>query len=211
MSREDHLPVGRCCSDAINGCNFATHRGRPDDTNYAVDARYPRPCNGGHPFDTDLDRAGRVVVVTGTSSDIVRGAGVYAESGASFGDATRASAQPMHQANTMTTPRAAATGTRRRLVRPAATAALRGAHRPQRVIAPGGQLPYHRSVSDERSQETVASGVAEALRRRASDWAAGAEEGRELDRRIARRQSPQERLDSGRELVELAAKLRQRD
>jgi len=65
-------------------------------------------------------------------------------------------------------------------------------------------------VSDERSRENVASGVAEALRRRAADWAAGAEEGRELDRRIACRQSPQERLDSGRELVELAAKLRQR-
>jgi len=53
--------------------------------------------------------------------------------------------------------------------------------------------------------------VAEALRRRAADWAAGAQEGRELDRRIARLQSPQERLDSGSELIELAAKLRRPD
>jgi hypothetical protein len=53
--------------------------------------------------------------------------------------------------------------------------------------------------------------MAEALRRRAADWAAGAEEGRELDRRIARLQSPQERLDSGSELIELAVKLRRPD
>ncbi len=53
--------------------------------------------------------------------------------------------------------------------------------------------------------------AAEALRRRAADWAAGAQEGRELDRRIARSQSPQERLDSGHHLVELAAKLRRPD
>lgn len=52
--------------------------------------------------------------------------------------------------------------------------------------------------------------VADALRRRAADWAAGAREGRELDRQIARGQRPQERLDCGHELIELAAKL-QRD
>jgi len=49
---------------------------------------------------------------------------------------------------------------------------------------------------------------AEVLRRRLEDWAAGAEEGKALDRQIARAQSPQERLDAGRELLELAAKLR---
>lgn len=59
------------------------------------------------------------------------------------------------------------------------------------------------------SRSTTREG--EALRRRAADWAAGAEEGRELDRRIARGQSPQERLDSGSDLVELAAKLRRPD
>jgi len=63
-------------------------------------------------------------------------------------------------------------------------------------------------TSDESDSTTT---VAEALRRRAADWAAGAEEGRELDRRIARSQSPQERLDSGHDLVELAAKLRRPD
>ena len=49
---------------------------------------------------------------------------------------------------------------------------------------------------------------AEALRRRRGDWAAGAEEGKALDRQIARQQSPQERLEAGGELVELAVKLR---
>lgn len=49
---------------------------------------------------------------------------------------------------------------------------------------------------------------AEALRRRRVDWAAGAEEGKALDRQIARAQDPQERLEAGRELVALAAKLR---
>ena len=64
------------------------------------------------------------------------------------------------------------------------------------------------NTSDESDSTTRA---ADALRRRAADWAAGAEEGRELDRRIARQQSPQDRLDSGTELVELAAKLRRPD
>lgn len=66
-------------------------------------------------------------------------------------------------------------------------------------------------MQNKANEADVATSVAEALRRRTADWAAGAEEGRELDRQIARRQSPQERLDSGHELVELAAKLRQPD
>jgi hypothetical protein len=66
-------------------------------------------------------------------------------------------------------------------------------------------------VPDTSDQSDSTTRVAEALRRRANDWAAGAQEGRELDRRIAREQSPQERLDSGCELVELAAKLRRPD
>jgi len=49
--------------------------------------------------------------------------------------------------------------------------------------------------------------AAELLRRRAADWAAGAAEGKALDREIARGQNAQERLESGRELVELAVKL----
>jgi len=49
--------------------------------------------------------------------------------------------------------------------------------------------------------------AAEALKRRAADWAAGAAEGKALDREIARDQSAQQRLESGRELVELAVKL----
>lgn len=54
------------------------------------------------------------------------------------------------------------------------------------------------------------AGRAEALRRRLDDWAAGAEEGKALDRQIARGQSPQERLDAARELIVLAGKLRPR-
>jgi len=59
-------------------------------------------------------------------------------------------------------------------------------------------------------QSTASSSTpsaAEALRRRAADWAAGAAEGKALDREIARHQSAQQRLESGRELVELAVKL----
>jgi hypothetical protein len=66
-------------------------------------------------------------------------------------------------------------------------------------------------VQNKSDKGDVTTSVAEALRRRTADWAAGAEEGRELDRQIARRQGPQERLDSGYELVELAAKLRPPD
>lgn len=55
----------------------------------------------------------------------------------------------------------------------------------------------------------AARSAAEALRRRAADWAAGAEEGKALDRQIARRQTPQDRLDCGQELVELVAKVQQ--
>ncbi len=60
----------------------------------------------------------------------------------------------------------------------------------------------------DRPQPSEPRNSAEALQRRRDDWAAGAEEGKALDRRIARQQSPQERLDAGRQLVELAAKLR---
>jgi hypothetical protein len=62
-------------------------------------------------------------------------------------------------------------------------------------------------MPDTPDSVDVTTGVADALRRRAADWAAGAQEARELDRQIARRQSPQDRLDSGRDLVELAAKI----
>jgi hypothetical protein len=142
----------------------------------------------------------------------VRGAGVYAESGASFGDATRASAQPMHQRQHDDPPREQPRpGHGDRSSDPPPQPRYVGRTVPSALSPRAASFRTIGSVSDERSQETVASGVAEALRRRASDWAAGAEECRELDRRIARRQSPQERLDSGRELVELAAKLRQRD
>jgi hypothetical protein len=55
------------------------------------------------------------------------------------------------------------------------------------------------------------SDPAAALRKRVADWRAGAEEAKALDRRISREQSTQERLDSGRDLVELAAKLRRRE
>lgn len=65
-------------------------------------------------------------------------------------------------------------------------------------------------MKDPPDSVDAAKHAADALRRRAADWAAGAREGRALDRHIARRQSPQERLDSGRELIELARKL-QRD
>jgi len=61
---------------------------------------------------------------------------------------------------------------------------------------------------NETPQASEPENLAEALRRRRDDWAAGAEEGRALDRQIARHQSPQERLDAGRRLVELAAELR---
>lgn len=78
----------------------------------------------------------------------------------------------------------------------------------------GHGQPSRRTISEvpntfNESDSTMSA--AEALRRRVADWAAGAQEGRELDRRIARSQSPQERLDSGHELVELAAKLRRPD
>lgn len=63
-------------------------------------------------------------------------------------------------------------------------------------------------VPNTFDESDSATRAAEALRRRAADWAAGAEEGRELDRRIARSLSPQERLDGGSALAELAAKLR---
>jgi hypothetical protein len=66
-------------------------------------------------------------------------------------------------------------------------------------------------VPDTFNASDSTTRAAEALRRRAADWAAGAEEARELDRCIARSQSPQERLDSGSELIELAAKLRRPD
>ncbi len=85
---------------------------------------------------------------------------------------------------------------------------LRDARRPSRRQRSGRTICGVPHRSDESDSTTR---VAEALRRRAADWSAGAQEGRELDRRIARRQSPQERLDSGRELVELAAKLRRPD
>ena len=65
-------------------------------------------------------------------------------------------------------------------------------------------------LPDEPDTADATTDAGEALRRRVADWAAGAREGRELDRQIARRQSPQDRLDSGRELNELARKL-QRD
>ncbi|MBA3749233.1 MAG: hypothetical protein H0W96_17315 [Solirubrobacterales bacterium] len=63
-------------------------------------------------------------------------------------------------------------------------------------------------MHDQPDHTDSTAGAADALRRRVADWAAGAEEGRELDRQIARGQDPQERLNSARELVDLAAKLR---
>lgn len=57
-------------------------------------------------------------------------------------------------------------------------------------------------------QASEPENAAEALQRRRVDWAAGAEEGKALDRRIARQQTPQERLDAGRQLVDIATKLR---
>ena len=60
---------------------------------------------------------------------------------------------------------------------------------------------------EQSDASSSAPSSAEVLRRRAADWAAGAAEGKALDREIARGQSAQERLDSGRELVGLAVKL----
>lgn len=67
-----------------------------------------------------------------------------------------------------------------------------------------------RGVKKGRSSQTSQARLGEALRRRAADWAAGAQEGKALDRQISRRRRPQERLDDGVELTELAAKLQRR-
>jgi len=70
--------------------------------------------------------------------------------------------------------------------------------------------PWRRTLSgmpEPSSASSATPSAAELLRRRAADWAAGAEEGKALDREIARRQSAQERLDSGDELADLAGKL----
>jgi len=64
------------------------------------------------------------------------------------------------------------------------------------------------AMYDESTHADSTASVADAFRRRVADWAAGGEEGRELDRQIARRHDAQGRLDSARELVDLAAKLR---
>lgn len=61
-----------------------------------------------------------------------------------------------------------------------------------------------------KASATDAPSHAEQLQRRAADWAAGAAEGRALDRSIARRQTPQERLDDGLALVKLAAEFQRR-
>lgn len=66
-------------------------------------------------------------------------------------------------------------------------------------------------VPEKPKSSPTTSAEAEALRRRMADWAAGAQEGRELDRRVARRQTQQERLDSGLKLVRVADELQRPD
>ncbi len=61
-------------------------------------------------------------------------------------------------------------------------------------------MDHHRSAPDD--------GDAARLRRRAADWHAAAVTGRELDREIAREQTPAERLTRGLDLVRVAEKLR---
>ena len=51
-----------------------------------------------------------------------------------------------------------------------------------------------------------AAEAARRLRERAADWAAGASEARELDRRRARRQTPAQRIGEGLELARVAEK-----